>query len=135
MSLIAVLAWRCRIWLLLSIFIGLRRLIECDALLNASTFQPAIKSMARAVDAARQWQATGAWCSVGTENMRFHSAIVELTDSVRLIRLYRQISAELRLAFDFISTTAKCYTHLTLRRMAPLWRYCRRKTAPPQPRR
>ena len=71
--------------------------------------------MAEAVDAARQHQAKSDWRSVGTENMAFHIALVELTDSERLMRLYRQVSAELRLAFGHLNDHAPVsYTHLTL---------------------
>lgn len=84
----------------------IRRLIECDALRGASAFHPAMARMAQAVDAARSWQAQGEWRSVGTENMAFHSAVVELADSERLMRLSRQISAELRLAFGHINDPA-----------------------------
>ena len=84
----------------------IRRLIECDALRGASAFHPAVARMAEAVDAARQHQAKSEWRSVGTENMAFHIALVELTDSERLMRLYRQVSAELRLAFGHLNDHA-----------------------------
>lgn len=83
-----------------------RRLIECDALRGASAFHPSVARMVQAVDAARRWQTDGDWRSVGTENMAFHTAIVELADSDRLMRLYRQISAELRLAFGHLNNHA-----------------------------
>lgn len=81
----------------------IRRLIECEALRQAYSFHPAIARMRAAVEAARQWQHIGDWRNVGTENMAFHTAIVELTDSERMMRLYRQISAELRLAFGHLN--------------------------------
>ncbi|NAT65890.1 GntR family transcriptional regulator, partial [Pseudomonas syringae pv. actinidifoliorum] len=40
---------------------------------------------------------------VGTANMMFHKAIVELADSPRLTAFYGQISAELRLAFGLLN--------------------------------
>lgn len=81
----------------------IRRLIECDALRNAYALHPAVSRMTQAVASAREWQAQGNWRNVGTENMAFHTAIVELTDSERLMRLYRQVSAELRLAFGHLN--------------------------------
>lgn len=80
-----------------------RRLIECDALRQAYPLHPAIAHMTDAVNGARRYRELGDWRQVGTENMAFHSAIVELTDSERIIRLYRQISAELRLAFGHLN--------------------------------
>ncbi|WP_058909807.1 GntR family transcriptional regulator [Entomohabitans teleogrylli] len=81
----------------------IRRLIECDALRHAYPLHPAVMRMEAAVAAARQWREQGNWRSVGTENMAFHTAIVELSDSERLMRLYRHISAELRLAFGHLN--------------------------------
>lgn len=43
------------------------------------------------------------WMAVGTANMKFHKAIVELSDSPRLVAFYAQISAELRLAFGLLN--------------------------------
>lgn len=81
----------------------IRRLIECDALRQAYALHPAIARMTCAVNAARQWRDEGNWRNVGTENMAFHSALVELADSERMNRLYRQLSAELRLAFGHLN--------------------------------
>lgn len=87
----------------------IRRLIECDALTKAYPLHPAVRKMALAVDQAREHQLTCDWRSVGTANMAFHTAIVELTDSERLIRLYRHISAELRLAFGHLNDPEMLY--------------------------
>ncbi|AFJ47909.1 GntR family transcriptional regulator [Shimwellia blattae] len=81
----------------------IRRLIECDALRHADPLHPAIARMTDALTAARRWQEHGDWRHVGTENMVFHSALVELADSERMNRIYRQISAELRLAFGHLN--------------------------------
>ena len=77
----------------------IRRLIECDALRNAYPYHPAITMMERAVNEARRALREENWGEVGTANMQFHAAIVALSDSERLMRLYQHISAELRLAF------------------------------------
>lgn len=55
--------------------------------------------MERAVDDAHRVLRDEDWGDVGTANMQFHAAIVALSDSERLMRLYQHISAELRLAF------------------------------------
>ncbi|NHX33442.1 FCD domain-containing protein, partial [Escherichia coli] len=52
---------------------------------------------------AREHEKTENWVGVGTANMKFHTAIVELSDSERLIKLYRNVSAELRLAFGHLN--------------------------------
>ncbi|MGQ7948139.1 FCD domain-containing protein, partial [Providencia huashanensis] len=52
---------------------------------------------------AREHEKIEDWVGVGTANMQFHTAIVELSDSERLIKLYRNVSAELRLAFGHLN--------------------------------
>ncbi|HGN1708191.1 TPA: GntR family transcriptional regulator [Providencia rettgeri] len=80
-----------------------RRLIECDALTHAYPLHPAVQKMKQAVIDAREHEACEDWVGVGTANMKFHTAIVELSDSERLINLYRNVSAELRLAFGHLN--------------------------------
>lgn len=87
----------------------IRRLIECDALANAYAQHPAVAKMAGAVENARHARLQDNWQAVGTANMVFHSAIVELADSERLSRLYRHISAELRLAFGHLNDPKMLY--------------------------
>ena len=41
----------------------------------------------------------GDWLQVGTANMAFHNGVVALSDSVRLMRSFGHVLAELRLAF------------------------------------
>ncbi|KPD02288.1 GntR family transcriptional regulator [Moellerella wisconsensis] len=79
-----------------------RQLIECDALQHAYAMHPAVEKMQQAVSNARVHAENKYWIGVGSENMQFHMAIVELSDSQRLIKLYRHISAELRLAFGHL---------------------------------
>lgn len=81
----------------------LRRLIECSALRHAYPLHPAVAQMTDAVEQARTLSQQQDWTGVGTANMRFHSAIVDLADSERLNRIYRNISAELRLAFGHLN--------------------------------
>lgn len=76
-----------------------RRWIETRALATASVDHPQIDAMRLAVLDAESALRRGDWQAVGTANMVFHAAIVALADSPRLIRLFRDLSAELRLAF------------------------------------
>ena len=79
-----------------------RRLIECQALANAYSCHPAQKKMHAEVDNALRCRAAGDWVGVGTANMDFHMAIVELADSERLNQLFASVLAELRLAFGLL---------------------------------
>ncbi|EPB4340579.1 GntR family transcriptional regulator [Enterobacter kobei] len=87
----------------------IRRLIECDALAHAYPLHPAVAKMEAAVEEAREHCQTKDWRSVGTANIKFHTAIVELTDSERLAHFYRNISAELRLAFGSLDDAELLY--------------------------
>ena len=79
-----------------------RRLIECQALAQAYPRHPAKKKMRLAVEAAQAARASTDWVGVGTANMNFHSAIVQLADSERLDVLFAPVLAELRLAFGLL---------------------------------
>lgn len=79
-----------------------RRLIEGPALEMTFPQHPASLRMRRAVETAQTARATGDWPAVGTANMAFHAAVVDLADSERLTRLFAQLSAELRLAFGLL---------------------------------
>jgi len=79
-----------------------RRLIECQALAGAYPCHPAQKKMRAQVDRALACRAAGDWVGVGTANMEFHMAIVELADSERLNHLFASVLAELRLAFGLL---------------------------------
>ena len=87
----------------------IRRLIECDALTHAYPLHPAVAKMEAAVEEAREYRQSSDWRRVGTANMKFHTAIIELADSERLTRLYRNISAELRLAFGHLNDPEMLY--------------------------
>ncbi|VTP81515.1 GntR-family transcriptional regulator [Proteus vulgaris] len=80
-----------------------RRLIECDALRHSYPMHPAIIKMQDNVNQAKKFQKQQDWNSVGTCNMHFHTAIVELSDSPRLFKQYQLILAELRLAFGLLN--------------------------------
>jgi len=79
-----------------------RRLIECQALAQAYPHHPAKKKMREAVEAALRCRDARDWVGVGTANIAFHLAIVELADSERLRQLFTAVLAELRLAFGLL---------------------------------
>ncbi|MFS6530535.1 GntR family transcriptional regulator [Microbacterium aurugineum] len=81
-----------------------RRVIECSALLQSEPEHPAVQRMKDAVESAEAARAEAAddpraWRRVGSANMAFHVALVDLADSPRLARTYRDLAAELRLVF------------------------------------
>ncbi|RKR03439.1 GntR family transcriptional regulator [Kushneria sinocarnis] len=81
----------------------LRRFIECRALAEAWPGHPGARAMRAAVADAGTHRETQDWNAVGTANMAFHAAIVELADSERLNVFFRRLAAELRLAFGLIA--------------------------------
>ena len=80
-----------------------RRLIECQALSQAYPRHPAKKRMRESVESAMRYRDDGDWVGVGTSNMAFHMAIVELADSERLNVMFSHLLAELRLAFGLLN--------------------------------
>ncbi|MGB3876410.1 MAG: GntR family transcriptional regulator [Shinella zoogloeoides] len=80
-----------------------RRMLECGALRQAWHQHPAIRVMREAVGRAQQEREKGDWLGVGSANMIFHTAIIDLSDSVRLNEFYERISAELRLCFGLLN--------------------------------
>lgn len=79
-----------------------RRLIEHQALAQAYPRHPAKKKMREAVETSLRCRDAADWLGVGTANMAFHMAIVELADSERLNLLFAPVLAELRLAFGLL---------------------------------
>ncbi|ACE92697.1 putative transcriptional regulator protein, GntR family [Rhizobium etli CIAT 652] len=80
-----------------------RRTIECQALAKAYPNHPAVARMCLAVERARAARSDKDWGTVGSQNMVFHAAIVDLADSQRLNAFYAQIAAELRLSFGLLA--------------------------------
>ncbi len=76
-----------------------RRVIECTALRESEPEHPAVQRMREAVIEGEEQLPTENWQRVGSANMAFHLAIVDLADSPRLARTYSDVAAELRLAF------------------------------------
>ena len=79
-----------------------RRMIECQALAQAYPMHPARNAMREAVEDALRHREREEWEGVGTANMAFHKAIVELADSERLNEMFSHLLAELRLAFGLL---------------------------------
>ncbi len=80
-----------------------RRMLECGALRQAWPQHPAIRVMREAVGKGRQARDEGDWRGVGSANMIFHAAVIDLSDSARLTEFYERISAELRLSFGLLN--------------------------------
>lgn len=80
-----------------------RRMIECQALAQAYPRHPAKKRMRQAVDKAVSCRDADDWLGVGTANMEFHMAVVELADSERLNNFFSHLLVELRLAFGVLN--------------------------------
>ena len=76
-----------------------RRVIECTALRECEPEHPAVQRMRDALVEAEAHLPSEDWRRVGSANMAYHVAIVDLADSPRLARTYRDVAAELRLVF------------------------------------
>lgn len=80
-----------------------RRLIECQALANGYARHPAVGRMQTALDEGKRGRDNKQWLDVGSADIAFHRAIVELADSPRLSQFFSHISLELRLVFGLLS--------------------------------
>lgn len=80
-----------------------RRMLECGALRQAWPKHPAIIIMRAAVEEAKRKRDLGEWREVGSANMKFHAAVVDLSDSSRLSDFYERMAAELRLSFGLLN--------------------------------
>lgn len=79
-----------------------RRTIECSAIEGAFPEHPAIGRMKEAVARGDRCKADEDWLGVGSADIAFHTAIVELADSPRLSAFFSQLSLELRLGFGLL---------------------------------
>ena len=79
-----------------------RRMVECTAMAQAYPLHPAKARMRAAVAQALACREASDWTGVGSSNMDFHQAIVELADSERTNAWFAQVLAELRLAFGLM---------------------------------
>lgn len=80
-----------------------RRMVECGALRQSWPRHGAVAALREAVDRAKVRREARDWLGVGSANMRFHAAVVELADSTRLSEFYERIAAELRLGFGLLA--------------------------------
>lgn len=110
----------------------IRRLIECSALANAHHRHPSVDKMRAAIEAAVQHRDRGEWLEVGSADIVFHAAIVELADSPRLSAFYAQISLELRLVFGLIRDPEYLHAPMSARTrpFLRIWRRGRRRVLP-----
>jgi DNA-binding GntR family transcriptional regulator len=83
-----------------------RSIVQKGALQSATKSHPAIAKMKSLVEESRQAAAAGDWSRVGTVNMAFHRAMVELCDSPRLNDWFELVLAELRLVFGHLGDGA-----------------------------
>lgn len=80
----------------------LRRFLECSTLAQAQPRHPGTKAMRAAVVDALRCRDAENWLGVGSADIAFHAAIVDLADSPRLSSFYAQIALELRLVFGLL---------------------------------
>ncbi|GIJ46777.1 GntR family transcriptional regulator [Virgisporangium aliadipatigenens] len=79
---------------------ALRRVLELAAVRNLPNAPGhALEEIREAVDSADEAAARQDWTAVGSANMRFHQAVVELLDNRRARDVVRRLLAELRLVF------------------------------------
>ncbi len=92
-----------------------RQVIQKGAVTAAGVGHPALARMRDLVLQAEAARSEGNWQRVGTLNMEFHRAMVELCDSPRLSSCFDLVLAELRLVFRQLEDTAHLhepYIHL-----------------------
>ncbi|KRB60037.1 GntR family transcriptional regulator [Rhizobium sp. Root708] len=82
-----------------------RRVIQRGAVHAAALGHPALARMQALVADAGNMRDGGNWQAVGTLNMDFHRAMVELCDSSRLSACFDLVMAELRLVFGQLIDT------------------------------
>ncbi|ARQ13278.1 GntR family transcriptional regulator protein (plasmid) [Rhizobium etli] len=83
-----------------------RAVIQAGAIRAAMPGHPALAKMRRLSERGREISLTGDWRKVGTNNMEFHRAMVEICDSPRLSACFDLVLAELRLVFGQLEDTA-----------------------------
>lgn len=83
-----------------------RRVIQKGAVQIAVPAHPALERMNALLEQAVLEQKNGNWRQVGTINMEFHRAMVELCDSTRLSACFDLVLAELRLVFAQLEDNA-----------------------------
>lgn len=78
-----------------------RRVIECAAVQTSdSATDDMLAALVRSVEKAEDLVKQGEWSLVGTASLGFHGALVGLAGSRALNNFFRQVLAQLRLAFS-----------------------------------
>lgn len=77
----------------------MRRVLEPAVLVEADYLHPALARAASAVEEGQAGIEAGDWQTVGTANMNYHLALMNLSDSPRLVHAFRNLMAVLRLVF------------------------------------
>lgn len=77
----------------------MRRIIEPAVLTESDHLHPALATAASAVEEGQAGISAGDWQAVGTANMNYHLALMNLSDSPRLVQAFRNLMAVLRLVF------------------------------------
>jgi len=80
-----------------------RKLIECAAVRSLTAPPAGVDRVAQAVTAAEAAAGREDWVAVGTENLRFHQALVALAGSRRIDEVMNGVLAELRLVFHVMA--------------------------------
>ncbi|MER9567401.1 GntR family transcriptional regulator [Mesorhizobium sp. M0571] len=83
-----------------------RSIIQKGAAQTTTRGHPALARMRLLAERGREVGSQGDWPQVGTINMEFHRAMVELCDSPRLSACFDLVLAELRLAFAQLEDSA-----------------------------
>ncbi|MES0160301.1 GntR family transcriptional regulator [Mesorhizobium sp. C268A] len=83
-----------------------RLLIQKGAVQAVTKGHPALVRMRKLAEQGRELSRAGNWRQVGTINMEFHRAMVELCDSPRLSACFDLVLAELRLVFGQLEDAA-----------------------------
>ncbi|HEV2897960.1 MAG TPA: GntR family transcriptional regulator [Pseudaminobacter sp.] len=83
-----------------------RSVLQKGAVQAATKGHPALARMRGLAEQARKVSADGDWRQLGTINMEFHRAMVELCDSPRLSACFDLVLAELRLVFGQLEDSA-----------------------------
>jgi DNA-binding GntR family transcriptional regulator len=79
-----------------------RGLVECAVLRALGAPPYPLEAVGAAVEAGRRAAQLRRWRDLGTANMRFHQALVELAESPRTNEAMRGVLAELRLVFHVV---------------------------------
>lgn len=80
----------------------LRRTVQRGGILASRKTHPALATMRSLAKRAEELARSGAWHEVGTTNMEFHRAMVQLNDSQRVSEAFELALAEMRLVFSLL---------------------------------